>query len=149
MTVSLHGREVAQQVGRRFPQVTVEASDQAVLVSSQALYQVLEFLKDSPEFNFDYFSYVTAVDYYDYFELVYQLTSMKHNHTVVIKTRCQRNNPVVPSVVKLWRGAEFQEREVYDLMGIRFDGHPDLKRIALWEGFQGHPLRKDYLRGST
>ena len=86
------------------------------------------------------------MDYYDYFEVVYQLTSMKHNHSLVLKTRCyDRINPVVPSVVRLWRGADFQEREVYDLMGISFEGHPNLKRIALWQGFEGHPLRKDYL----
>ncbi|MEE9399093.1 MAG: NADH-quinone oxidoreductase subunit C, partial [Dehalococcoidales bacterium] len=64
----------------------------------------------------------------------------------VFKIRCyQRNNPVLPSLVGLWQGADFQEREIYDLMGIKFDGHPNMKRIVLWEGFEGHPLRKDYL----
>ena len=71
---------------------------------------------------------------------------MKYNHTLVLKTRCyDRNSAVVPSVVKLWRGADLQEREIYDLMGITFQGHPNLRRIVLWEGFQGYPLRKDYL----
>jgi len=64
----------------------------------------------------------------------------------VVKTRCyDRENPTVSSVVGLWQGADFQEREIYDLLGIKFDGHPNMKRIFLWEGFQGHPLRKDYL----
>ena len=97
--------------------------------------------------KFDYLNYVTAVDYYSYFEVVYQLTSLEHNHSVIIKTRCYgRDNPVVPSVVGLWQGADFQEREIYDLMGIKFEGHPNLKRIFLWEGFPGHPLRKDFIK---
>jgi NADH:ubiquinone oxidoreductase subunit C len=82
----------------------------------------------------------------DYFEVVYHLISLEHNHSLVLKTRCyDRDKPVVPSVVNLWRSADFQEREVYDLMGIIFDGHPNLKRLLLWEGFVGHPLRRDYL----
>jgi NADH:ubiquinone oxidoreductase subunit C len=86
------------------------------------------------------------VDYMDYFEVVYHLISLKHNHSLVLKTRCHdRGKPVVPSVVSLWRSADFQEREAYDLMGIVFDGHPNLRRLLLWEGFAGHPLRRDYL----
>jgi NADH:ubiquinone oxidoreductase subunit C len=64
----------------------------------------------------------------------------------VLKTRCNdREQPVVPSVISVWQGADFQEREIYDLLGIRFAGHPNMKRIFLWEGFKGHPLRRDYL----
>jgi NADH-quinone oxidoreductase subunit C len=86
------------------------------------------------------------VDYYDHFEVVYLLISIQHNHSLMLKTRCYgRDNPSLPSVVSLWNGAIFQEREIYDLMGITFEGHPDMKRIFLWQGFQGHPLRKDYL----
>jgi NADH:ubiquinone oxidoreductase subunit C len=82
----------------------------------------------------------------DYFEVVYHLISLKHNHSLVLKTRCHdRGKPVVPSVVGIWRSADFQEREAYDLMGIVFDGHPNLRRLLLWEGFAGHPLRRDYL----
>ena len=100
----------------------------------------------TPGLDFDYLTAITAVDYLDYLEVIYQLTSIKHNHSLVLKTRCYgQDNPTLPSVVSLWRGADFQEREIYDLMGIRFEGHPNLKRIALWEGFEGHPLRKDYL----
>ena len=78
--------------------------------------------------------------------MVYHLTSIEHNHSLVLKTRCySRDNPTLPSVVGLWRGADFQEREIYDLLGISFEGHPNLRRIALWEGFDGHPLRKDFL----
>ena len=146
MTVLLSANEVAKEIIRRFPQAQAQASNDAVLLKGEALFEVAEFLKNSPEFDFNYLNYITAVDYFDYFEVVYQLTSLSHNHTVVLKTRCyDRNNPVVSSVVRLWRGADYEEREVYDLMGIRFNGHPNMKRIVLWDGFQGHPLRKDYL----
>ncbi len=146
MTVSLARPEVTKQITERFPEAISEVSNQAVLVKSTSLFEVAEYLKSSPELSCDYLNYIAAVDYYDYFELVYQLTSRKHNHSLVLKTRCyDRDKPIVPSVVSLWRGADLQEREIYDLMGITFTGHPNLKRIFLWEGFEGYPLRKDYL----
>ncbi|MFC1592812.1 NADH-quinone oxidoreductase subunit C [Candidatus Omnitrophota bacterium] len=146
MTVSLSGSEVAEQITKHLPAAVSKASGEAILVNSESIYDVAEYLKNSPELNFDYLNYITAVDCYDYFEVVYQLTSMTHNHSLVLKTRCyDRDNAVVPSVIKLWQGADYQEREIYDLMGIRFEGHPNLKRIFLWQGFEGHPLRRDYL----
>ena len=147
MTVPLSGSEVAQKIKERLPQaVILEASDETILVKSESLLDVAEYLKSTPEFDFDYLNHITAVDYYDYFEVVYQFTSLQHNHSLVLKTRCyDRENASIPSMVRLWRGADFQEREIYDLMGISFEGHPNLKRIALWSGFEGHPLRKDYL----
>ena len=146
MTVLLSGNEVAKQITKQFPEAIAETSNKTILVKSQSILDVAEYLKSNPELDFDYLNYITAVDYYEYFEVVYQLTSTTHNHTVVLKTRCyDRDNPVVPSVVGLWRGADLQEREIYDLLGITFPGHPNLKRIVLWEGFQGYPLRKDYL----
>jgi len=115
-------------------------------VNNDSLLAVAAFLKETPSLGFDYLNYITAIDYYDHFEVVYQLTSVKHNHSVVVKTRChERENPVLPSLVIIWQAADYQEREIYDLMGIGFEGHPNMKRIVLWEGFQGHPLRKDYL----
>ena len=146
MTVSLSGWEIAKQITKQFPDAVSEASDHAVLVKSESLFGVAEYLKNTPEFDFNYLTNITAVDYYDYFEVIYQLTSLGHNHSLVLKTRCyNRDHPTLPSVVSLWRGADFQGREIYDLMGISFEGHPNLKRIALWKGFDGHPLRKDYL----
>ncbi|MFC2034925.1 NADH-quinone oxidoreductase subunit C [Chloroflexota bacterium] len=146
MTVYLSGSEVAEEITKHLPDVVSEVSDEAILVKSKSIYNVAEYLKNSQELTFDYLNYITAVDYYEYFEVIYQLTSIKHNHSLVLKTRCyDRGSPVVPSVIKLWQGADFQEREIYDLMGISFEGHPNLKRIVLWDGFEGHPLRKDYL----
>jgi NADH-quinone oxidoreductase subunit C len=145
MTVAFSGREIAGKIGEMFPGAVVGVSDVAVVIRPESLYEVADYLKNTPELGFDYLNYISAVDYYDYFELVYQLTSMESNHSLVLKTRCYgRENLSVPSVVSLWRGADYQEREIYDLMGIGFEGHPNLKRIVLWDGFQGHPLRKDF-----
>lgn len=146
MTVPLSVGEVAQQITERFPDVIIEAGDTSIAVNSESLLAVATFLKDTPGLDFDYLSAITAVDYYDYFELVYQLISITHNHSLIVKTRCyNRENPAVPSLVSLWQGADFQEREIYDLLGVRFVGHPNLKRLFMWETFEGHPLRRDYL----
>lgn len=146
MTVALSGKEIASQLEEQFPGSIVESNQNSLVVKSEFLLAVATFLKTTPGLDFNYLTSITAIDYYNYFELVYQLTSLEHNHNLVMKTRCyDRRNPTLSSVVNLWRGADFQEREIYDLMGISFDGHPNLKRIFLWEGFKGHPLRKDYL----
>ena len=146
MTISLSGREVAKRITKQFPDSILETIDQAVLVESDSFFEVAQYFRKSPEFDFNYLNYIAATDYYDYFELVYQLTSLKYNHSLILKTRCyNRDKPSIPSVVSLWRGADFQEREIFDLLGISFEGHPNLKHIFLWEGFDGYPLRKDYL----
>lgn len=146
MTVALKGSEVARRIAERFPDAVAEASDASVIVKGESLLQVAQFLKGTRGLEFEYLCWLTGVDYLDYFEVVYYLVSLKYNHSLVLKARCfSRESPTLPSVVGLWRSADFQEREIYDLMGISFSGHPNLKRIALWEGFQGHPLRRDYL----
>ncbi len=146
MTVSLSGKEVASKIEEKFPGSVVESGQDNVVVKSDSLADVARFLRDSEGLDFDFLNFITAVDYYDHFEVVYLLSSLEHNHSLTIKTRCyDRENPVLPSVVGLWQGADFQERELYDLFGITFEGHPNLKRIFLWEGFAGHPLRKDFI----
>lgn len=147
MTVALSGKEIAKQIEEKFPGSIVASSEGSLVIKSDSLLPVATFLKDAENLKFDYLNYITAVDYFSYFEIIYQLTSLEHNHTVMLKTRCyNRENPAVPSVIGLWQGADFQEREIYDLMGIKFEGHPNMKRLFLWEGFPGHPLRKDYLQ---
>ena len=146
MTLVLSGKEIASQLEEKFPGSILESEQTTIVAKSDSLLAIAAFLKDTPELNFNYLNSVTAVDYFDYFEVVYHLSSLEHNHSLVVKTRCyDRENPTVPSLVSLWQGADLQERELYDLMGISFEGHPNMKRIFLWEGFQGHPLRKDYL----
>ena len=146
MTTALNGEQVAKKISKVSMDAVVAADRVAIIVTSQSLFKVAEFLKNTPGLDFNYLADLTAVDYSDYFEVIYHLVSLKHNHSLVLKTRCHdRDKPVVPSVTGLWRSADFMEREAYDLMGIVFDGHPNLKRLLLWEGFVGHPLRRDYL----
>jgi len=147
MTLALSGEEIAGQLEENLPGSVIESSGNGLLVKADSLLAVATFLKDTPSLDFDFLNYITAVDYFTCFEVVYEFKSLQHNHSLTVKARCyDRENPSLPSVVGLWRGADFQEREIWDLMGIKFEGHPNLKRIVLWEGFQGHPLRKDYLQ---
>ncbi len=145
MTAALTAREIVSQLGAKFPGAIEEAGSEAALVKSESLPAVVEYLKTADGLKFDYLNYITAVDYYSYFEVVYMLTSLEFNRSAVLKVRIYtRDNPSLPSITGLYQGADFQEREVYDLFGITFEGHPNLKRIVLWEGFDGYPLRKDW-----
>ncbi len=146
MTLALVGKDIAAEIEKNLPGSVVDSTKDYVLVKPENLLAVAGFLKNTGSLYFDYLNFIAAVDYFDYFEVVYQMTSTRHNHTLMMKTRCyDRVNPAIPSVISLWEGANFQEREAYDLMGVCFEGHPNMKRIFLWEGFQGYPLRKDYL----
>jgi NADH-quinone oxidoreductase subunit C len=147
MTVALVAKELLGKLAEKFPGCLEEAGRDSLLVKTTSLPAVTAYLKNTEDFDFDYLNFITAVDYYSYFEVVYHLTSLKHNHSVFLKTRCyDRSSPSVPSLTSLYQGADFQEREVYDLFGIKFEGHPNLKRLFLWEGFDGYPLRKDFNR---
>jgi NADH-quinone oxidoreductase subunit C len=145
MTTILSGSDIARTISARFPEAVIETGAQSVVIKSESLAAVAGFLKNGPELAFELLVDITSVDYYDYFEIVYRLTSLKRNTSLALKVRCyDRSNPEVSSLVPLWKGANYMEREIFDLMGIRFTGHPNMKRIFLWEGFKGHPLRKDY-----
>src|SRR4030042_1528982 len=105
MTVALASKEIVGQLSARFPGVVEETGKDGALVKSDSLLAVLEYLKTAEGLKFDYLNFITAVDYYSYFEVVYQLTSLEHNRSVIIKTRCySRDNPAVTSVVGLWKG---------------------------------------------
>ena len=142
----LSGEELGERV-RAGVSDSVEGSlGDALWVKAPRVAEVAGFLKADEGLDFNFLNSVSAVDYIDHFEIVYHLTSLSKQHTAIVKTRLNgREELSLPSVYHLWRGADFQEREIWDLMGIRFEGHPNLKRIMLWEGFEGHPLRKDYL----
>ena len=118
-----------------------------LLEKPEDLLRAAAFLKSAPDFRMDYLASVTAVDYLKYLESVYHLYSIeKKTGPVVLRVRVPRKDPRIPSLVGLYRGAELQERENYDLFGIVYEGHPDLRRLFLWETFEGHPLRKDYVQ---
>ncbi|MBN1366444.1 MAG: NADH-quinone oxidoreductase subunit C [Dehalococcoidales bacterium] len=146
MTVVLAGADIAAKLAPKFTESIIEAQENSLLVKSSGIRDILAFLKNEPGLEFDYLTDMTATDYWEYFEVVYQLISIKNNQKSTVKTRFEgRENVVLPSVVDIYKGADYQEREIFDLLGIKFEGHPNLKRIVLWEGFQGYPLRKDYL----
>ena len=143
MTKALSGSDTAKKIGEKFPDAVTGSDETSVIVRSKDVLEVARFLQES--LNLDYLNFMAGTDYSDYLEVVYLLTSIKDNHSIVLKTRCEdRNHPTVPSVFSLWQGADFQEREIYDLLGIYFEGHPNMKRLFLWAGFEGHPLRKDF-----
>lgn len=144
--VALSGEHLRQRLSELSP-VPVEAADfGTVWVYPEGIADAARFLRDDPDLDFQFLNSISAVDFVDHFQVVYHLTSLSLEHTCVVKTRLYgRDDLTLPSVYNIWRGADFQEREIWDLMGIRFDGHPNMKRILLWEGFEGHPLRKDYL----
>ena len=146
MTTAMSGHGLAAALREQLPGAVVAADSMAVWVTPESVAIVCALLHDHPDHGFDLLNAITAVDYVEFFELVYQVTSLSMNRSAMLKTRCYgRGEPAVPSVTPIWKGADLQEREVFDLMGIRFDGHPNLKRLLLWEGFQGYPLRRDYL----
>jgi NADH-quinone oxidoreductase subunit D len=131
----------------------VSCGDTIVVVASERAHEVLAWLKDTPSEHYDYLADVTAVEYRDRelpLEVVYQLWSLDRKQFLRVKIELSRDRPLeVDSVVGLWQGANWLEREVYDMFGITFHGHPDLRRILMWENYsEGYPLRKDFpLRG--
>lgn len=147
MTTVWSGNALAEAIEAFAPGSVESSAGTDVWLKPESVSEVFEGLKTRSEFNFDLLSSLTAVDYIDHFEVVYHLTSLPMNASAVVKAKVGRGRtePSISSVVPIWRGADYQEREVWDLMGIRFDGHPNHKRIMLWEGYPGHPLRKDYV----
>ncbi len=137
---------VAEALERALPGIVVAVTDEWVEVAADRVEEALRWLHDSEEFDAAQLSNLTAVDRYDHFEVVYHLQSLDLNHQIAVKALVYEHaDPVIPSVYPVYKGAILQEREVYDLMGIRFLNHPDLRRLLLWEGFPGHPLRKDWM----
>lgn len=138
--------ELKSRLESQFPGIQIQIVNQGLTLKPEDLLAVAKFLKESDEFKLNYLSSVTAVDYLESLESVYHLYSIdQKTGPLVLRVRVSRDHPKIPSLVSLFRGAEFQEREAYDMMGIIYEGHPDLRRIFMWEGFEGFPLRKDYL----
>ncbi|HEY5932133.1 MAG TPA: NADH-quinone oxidoreductase subunit C [Nitrospira sp.] len=126
--------------------------DVAVTVSRDKLHEVAQFLRNDPGMDFDYIVHVSSVDWPDdeeRFEVVWEFYSIRKRHRIRLKTRVPESDCVVDSLTDLWKGADFMEREVFDMMGIRFRNHPDLRRILMPDDYaEGYPLRKDFpLRG--
>jgi NADH-quinone oxidoreductase subunit C len=153
-------------VARRFPDLPAPepllsrgagqpAGDQLFIrVPADRLIEVMTFLRDDPSCRFEQLCDLTCVDYLNFpkardrYGVIYSLLSLTHNHRLWVKCFVNDPKPAVPSVVSIWPGADWMEREAFDMFGVVFEGHPDLRRILTWDGFEAHPLRKDYpLRG--
>ncbi len=141
-------REIEGIISEKFPGALIRAElirgDSIITIDKSFLLDIMEFLKEG--LSFEMLIDVIGVDYYPRsprFEVVYQLYSVSKNERLRVKLRVE-DGEEVDSVTSIWPSANFPEREVYDMFGIRFKGHPYLKRILLWDGFEGHPLRKDF-----
>tara|TARA_B100001029_G_C14613720_1_gene210411 strand:+ start:52 stop:498 length:447 start_codon:yes stop_codon:yes gene_type:complete len=147
MTKELTGNEIKSTINENYYTLidSVESDHIVLKNEKEKLLSFFESLKIEKKFNL--LSSVTSVDFLSKFVVVYHFTSIEKNESLVIKIPCgeSRTEPSVISITSLWRGAELQEREIYDLMGIYFDNHPNMKRLLLWENFDGHPLRKDFV----
>lgn len=126
---------VTFEEGGEWLNVNVETSEWKSLSNS---------LKFTPGFDFDYLFCLTCVDYKTHLTMVYHFTSTIHRHHLVVKIKLDRTNPKVETVANIWRTAEFHEREVYELFGVVFINHPDLRKLILPDDWEGYPLRKDY-----
>ena len=147
MTKELDGTQVSRIIEDTHPGMVLETQGSNIWIQPDGIRPVATLLKQDPDLLLSTLRAITAVDYVEYFEIIYHLLSMRKNQSLVLKLKCfGRDFPVVDSIVDIWKGADLQEREIWDLMGIHFEGHPNLKRVLLWEGFPGHPLRKDFIR---
>jgi len=129
-----------------FHPVSAKDRDSWLQVAPYEIERVCEHLKTTPELSFDYLECITGVDYPDLQKIVvvYHIYSYTKRHRVILKAFLDREDPAMLSVVNVWSTANWQERECFDLLGVLFEGHPDLRRLLLPDDWEGHPLRKDY-----
>lgn len=147
--------ETRGRVEEKFPGVVKhfegEAIDPWLVIETSKIREVCRYLRDDPDLLFDSLMCLSGVDRLkeNVLQVVYHLHSIRHKHKITLKVEAPRDDPVVPSVEPVWRFADWHEREAFDLLGIVFEGHPDLRRILLPFDWEGHPLRKDYVYPET
>ena len=144
---------IGEQIQARFPQFIlareISRGDDVLMVARDGIRAIARDLKEDPDFDCTFLMELTAVDYLGMakeprFEVVYVFHSMEKNHRIRVRVPVEAADPVVDSLTPLYPAADWFEREVWDMFGIRFQGHPNLKRLLMYESFEGHPLRKDY-----
>jgi NADH-quinone oxidoreductase subunit C len=139
-----------KKLQEKFPasvlEVTTFRGEVTIKVSKEEIVEVCKFLHSDPDLQYHLLTDLCGLDFFPQiprFGVVYLLCSLKNNQRLRLKTRVEENKSI-PSVESIWKVANWYEREVYDLFGIPFENHPDLRRILLWDGYEGYPLRKDY-----
>ena len=138
--------DLKKEFSEKIKETTSLFGDNIVVIDKDALLEIFSFLKNKPN-EYNMLLDLTCVDYKDQkprFEMVYHLFSLSRNQRLRIKTRLSEDDLIIDSLTSLWKNANWLEREIYDLFGVRFNGHPDLRRIFMYDGFEGYPLRKDY-----
>ncbi len=140
-----------KKLAQKFPDAVVGThryrGDDTAIVTKEKIRDICFFLRDDPDLLYNFMMDLTVVDYLGReprFEVVYHLYSLAHNQRVRLKALVPESDLTIDSVVPVWVAADWFEREAYDMYGVVFQGHPNLRRILLYEGFEGHPLRKDY-----
>ena len=145
----MENKVLREQVEKLAAQVNGEVEEilgELVLkVQAPNIIQALNGAKNFPNFPCDFLHDLCGLDGVDHLEVIYQLSSLRGPQRLRVKGIIDRENPVIDSVTSIWQGANFLEREAYDMFGIKFKGHPNLKRIYMWDDFEGYPLRKDYV----
>jgi NADH-quinone oxidoreductase subunit C len=144
-TVTLAPAAVAARIRAALPDAVAAVRDGWVELTLPRLSDAMRIIRDDAELDGKFLVQLCSVDAISHIDVVYHFASLAQNHIFEVKVRTDRDNPRVPSITPLWLGANLQEREVYDLMGVVFEGHPELTRIFLWDKFPGHPLRKDFM----
>ncbi len=140
-------KKIQEQFGDHVIEMHNQLGQDTVVVSKSVIFELARFLRDDPELKYNCLMDLTAVDHYTRkprFEVVYHFLSLEHNTRVRVKVPVGEPDPEVESVTPLWKIANWLERETFDMFGIKFKNHPDLRRLLLYPEFQGHPLRKDY-----
>lgn len=117
-----------------------------LVIKKEKWFEVAQFIKYNEQLSFDYLSNLAGIDHETHMEVYYHFYSYKEGHALAIRVKTDRDNALLPSITPIWAGADWPERETYDLLGIRFEGHPNLERILLTDEWVGHPLRKDYVQ---
>ena len=138
-------QRVKERFGDRVLEISESKPDPFCVIDPAAIVEVAIALRDDPETAMDCLSNESGVDYKDRIEVVYHLFSYQLRHGAVLKVRLPRENPVVHTLEGVWKSANWMEREIFDLLGVSFEGHSDLRRILMPEDWPGHPLRKDFV----
>ncbi len=146
----MNANEIHERIKTAFPDAIIEFKSEGVfepfiVIRPELIREVSRYLFEEPDLNFDYLMSLSGVDFNDgNLGVVYHLHSMGRKHRIVLKVRVSKGKPDVPSVESIWKTANWHEREAFDLFGILFLNHPDLRRILLPDDWEGFPLRKDY-----